>query len=195
MPNYFPHHRYGKYFVQAKVGGKVVFRQHFDAMGKARAAEIAKRIAAEQKDKFPNAKWAMGDNVRLPDEVLGAPIDTEAMEQIIRAATSKIGDKKRAQEIADLLMEGTADVLKSRGWGEHGIQRKGIPGFEQQDIVRVLYDYKAGLNGWLTKMEAARDFGEALRNIDAGRTPQLWRYTSQYVKDMLRNSEPAGSTA
>ena len=189
VPNYFPHHRYGKYFVQAKVDGKVVFRQHFDAAGKARAGRVADSIVAAQRGNFPGASWSVGDNVRLPDEVLGAPIDTEAMEQIIRAATSRITDKKHAKEVADLLMEGTADVLKSRGWGEHGIQRKGIPGFEQQDIVRVLYDYKAGLNGWLTKMEAARDFGEALRNIDAGRTPQLWRYTSQYVKDMLRNSD------
>lgn len=189
VPNYFPHHRYGKYFVQAKVDREVVFRQHFDAAGKARAGRVADSIVAAQRGNFPGASWSMGDNVRLPDEVLGAPIDTEAMEQIIRAATSRIADKKHAKEVADLLMEGTADVLKSRGWGEHGIQRKGIPGFEQQDIVRVLYDYKAGLNGWLTKMEAARDFGEALRNIDAGRTPQLWRYTSQYVKDMLRNSD------
>lgn len=47
----------------------------------------------------------------------------------------------------------------------------------------------AGLNGWLAKMEAARDFSEALSNIDARQTPNLWKYTSQYVKDMLRNSD------
>lgn len=80
-------------------------------------------------------------------------------------------------------------MLKARGWGEHGIRRKGVPGFEKEDLARVLYDYKAGLNGWLTKMEAARDFGDALREIDARETPQVWEYTSQYVKDMLRNSD------
>ena len=189
IPNYFPHHRYGKYFVQAKVGDEVVFRQHFDAATKARAMLEAKRIAAEQAKNFPGAKWSRGDNVRLPDEVLGAPIDTEAMEQIIRAATAKITDKGHAKEIADLLMEGTADVLKARGWGEHGIRRKGVPGFEKEDLARVLYDYKAGLNGWLTKMEAARDFGDALRDIDALQTPRLWKYASQYIKDMLRNRD------
>lgn len=189
IPNYFPHHRYGKYFVQAKVGDEVVFRQHFDAATKARAMLEAKRIAAEQAKNFPGATWSRGDNVRLPDEVLGAPIDTEAMEQIIRAATAKITDKGHAKEIAELLMEGTADVLKARGWGEHGIRRKGVPGFERKDLARILYDYKAGLNGWLTKMEAARDFGDALREIDALQTPRLWKYASQYVRDMLRNRD------
>ncbi len=189
VPNYFPHHRYGKYYVQAKVGGEVVYRRHFDAAGDARAKVMAERIAAEEGKKYPGAKWTYDKNRKLPDEVLGAPIDTEAMEQIIRAATAKIGDAEQARKIAGLLTEGTADVLKARGWGEHGIRRKGVPGFEKEDLARVLYDYKAGLNGWLTKMEAARDFGDALREIDARETPQVWEYTSQYVKDMLRNSD------
>ena len=189
VPNYFPHHRYGAYFVQAKVGSNVVFRQHFDAFGEKAAMAKARKIVEKQRKNYPDAEWSDGKNDRLPDEVLGAPIDSEAMEQIIRAATAKIGDKERAREINELLAEGVSDVLKARGWGSHGIQRKGIPGFETEDIARVLYDYKAGLNGWLTKMEAARDFSEALSNIDARQTPNLWKYTSQYVRDMLRNSD------
>lgn len=189
VPNYFPHHRYGAYFVQAKVGGEVVFRQHFDAVNEKAAMAKARKIAKEQRANYPGASWADGKNDRLPDEILGAPIDSEAMEQIIRAATSKIGDKERAREIGDLLTEGVADVLKSRGWGSHGIQRKGTPGFETDDIARVLYDYKAGLSGWLTKMEAARDFSDALSRIDARKKPNLWKYASQYTKDMLRNGD------
>lgn len=187
--NYFPHHRYGDYFVQAKVGDEVVFRQHLDALGEKAAMAKARKIVEEHRENYPDAEWTDGKNDRLPDEVLGAPIDSEAMEQIIRAATAKIGDKERAREINDLLTEGVADVLKARGWGSHGIQRKGIPGFETEDIATVLYDYKAGLNGWLTKMEAARDFSDALSGIDARKTPHLWKYTAQYVKDMLRNSD------
>ena len=189
VPNYFPHHRYGRYFVQAKRGDEVVFRQHFDALGEKAAMAKARRIIEEQRKNYPDVEWMDGKNDRLPDEVLGAPIDSEAMEQIIRAATAKIGDKERAREINDLLTEGVADVLKARGWGSHGIRRKGIPGFETEDLARVLYDYKAGLNGWLTKMEAARDFSEALSKVNARDTPNLWKYTAQYVKDMLRNSD------
>jgi hypothetical protein len=190
VPNYFPHHRYGKYYMQAKdKDGNVVFRQHVDAPTKGQALRKLRQIKREREKSFPHAAWESGENERLPDEALGAPIDTEAMEQIIRAAASKISDRNHAEEITALLLEGSADILKTRGWGSHSIKRKGIPGFETEDIARVLYDYKAGLNGWLTKMEAARDFSEALSDIDARSDPGLWKYTSQYVRDMLRNSD------
>ncbi|WP_165079240.1 MULTISPECIES: PLxRFG domain-containing protein [unclassified Desulfovibrio] len=202
VPNYFPHHRYGAYFVQAtvavntvgedgkkKVGYEVVYRQHFDAISEKAAMAKAKQIVMEQRANYPDAKWTDGKNENLPDEVLGAPFDYAVMEQVIRVATSKIGDKERAQEISKILSEGVSDVLKARGWGSHGIRRKGVPGFETEDIARVLYDYKAGLNGWLTKMEAAWDFSDALSNIDARKKPNLWKYASQYTKDMLRNSD------
>jgi len=104
------------------------------------------------------------------------------MEQLIKAATAKIGDKEQAKRINALLTESVADVLKSRGWGSHGIQRKGVPGFEREDLVKVLYDYKAGLTGWLSKMEAARDFSEALRDIDAKQTKRLWERASRRTK-------------
>lgn len=189
VPNYFPHHRYGDYYVQAKVGNEVVFRKHFDAASSASAQVKADKARAEQAIEYPDAVWSWDKNTRMPDEVLGAPIDTKAMEQIIRASAAKIEDGDRADEVADVLLEGISDILKARGWGAHGIKRKGIPGFETEDIARVIYDYKSGLNGWLTKMEASRDFSEALSKIDARKAPKLWEYTSQYVKDMLRNSD------
>ena len=181
VPNYFPHHRYGKYFVQAKAGGRVVFRQHFDAPGERAAMSRAREIVARQGGNYPDAEWTDGRNERLPDEVFD-PVDTSAMEQVIRAATDRIGDSERAEEIRELLFESVADTLKSRGWGAHSIRRKGIPGFETGDIVRVLYDYKTGLNGWLTKMEAARDFSEALSGIDSRRTPNLWKYATSDIE-------------
>lgn len=190
IPNYFPHHRYGKWYVQARdAAGNVVFRQHFDAIGKERAKVMSRLLAREQVASFPDAKWSFGENEKLPDEVYGSPVDTQAMEQIIMAATSKIQDSKRAGEVRDLLLESTADVLKMRGWGSHAIGRKGVPGFETEDITRVLYDYKAGLNGWLTKMDAAQDFSSALADIDARRTPRLWKYARQYTRDMLANAD------
>lgn len=87
-----------------------------------------------------------------------------------------------------------ADVMKSSGWGSHAIGRKNIPGFEKDDLFRVLYDYKSGLTGWLTKMESSKDFAEALGKINAKVHPQEWSYTSQYVKDMLRNGDRVDRT-
>ena len=195
--NYFPHSRKGKYFVAATMGKgiagdprQVVFRKHFDVpLGSSVREEWAKIVAANRKN-FPGATWNQPQKVeKLPDDILGAPIDVEAMEQLIKAATGKIGDNEQAQEIQKLMLTGISDILKARGFGAHGIKRQNIPGYETENIKEVLYEYISGLNGWLTKMEAASDFAAALGKINAQKTPRLWEYASQYVKDMLRNSD------
>ena len=188
--NYFPHQRTGKYFVVARVGKETVFRKHFDVpLGSSVREEWAKIVAEHRKD-FPNATWdGPREAQKLPDEILGAPIDTEAMEQIISAAASRLGNSEQAERVRSTLLSGVADVLKARGFGAHGIHRQNIPGFETQDVKGVLYSYMAGLNGWLTKMEAAADFARALGKIDASASPRLWEYAAQYTKDMLRNSD------
>ncbi|MFI3270813.1 MAG: PLxRFG domain-containing protein [Pseudomonadota bacterium] len=193
VPNYFPHHRYGNYYVRATVNGKVVYREHFDAKTDTLAKIQGAKIKKAHLNKYPNADWEVGDNVQLSEEVFGSPVDTNAMVQIVQQAVAKL-DGENAQEIEKLLMEGSADVLKARGWGSHGIKRQGIEGYEKQDIIKVLYDYKSGLNGWLTKMDAAKDFAEALDTINAKDTPELWEYSKQYVNDMLRNSDKIDRT-
>lgn len=195
--NYFPHSRKGKYFVAATMGKgiagdprQIVFRKHFDVpLGSSVREEWAKIVAANRKN-FPGATWNQPQKVeKLPDDILGAPIDVEAMEQLIKAAAGKIGDNEQAQEIQKLMLTGISDILKARGFGAHGIKRQNIPGYETENIKEVLYEYISGLNGWLTKMEAASDFAAALGKINAQKTPRLWEYASQYVKDMLRNSD------
>ena len=195
--NYFPHSREGKYFVTATVGKgvvgdpkQVVFRKHFDVpFGSSVREEWAKIVAANRKN-FPGAKWDNPQEVeKLPDDILGAPIDPQAMEQIIKAAAGKVGNKEQSEKIQQLMLSSVSDILKARGWGAHGIQRQNIPGYEMEDIKGVLYKYVSGLNGWLAKMDAARDFAQELGKIDAKKTPRLWEYASTYVKDMLRNSD------
>lgn len=195
--NYFPHQRKGKFFVVATKGtGKdgdpkeTVFRKHFDVPpGSSVREEWAKIVAANRKN-FPGARWEQPREAeKLPDDILGAPIDPQAMEQIITAAAAKLSNGEQAEQIRSTLLTGVSDILKARGFGAHGIKRQGIPGFETEDIKGVLHSYIAGLNGWLTKMEAASDFAAALGKINAQKTPRLWEYASQYVKDMLRNSD------
>lgn len=111
------------------------------------------------KKEYPDTVFDLGENTKLPDEAFGRRVlDPEAMEQVIDAALSKVADKEQAKKIAEVLHESVADVMKSSGWGAHAIGRKNIPGFEKDDLFRVLYDYKSGLTGWLTKMEASKEF-------------------------------------
>ena len=193
--NYFPHHRYGDYFIQGKdKKGEVVYREHFDALHKRYARRHFENRLEALKKEYPDTVFDLDENTKLPDEAFGRVLDPEAMEQVIKAALSKVSDKEQADRIAEVLHESVADVMKSSGWGSHAIGRKNIPGFEKDDLFRVLYDYKSGLTGWLTKMESSKDFAEALGKINAKAHPQEWSYTSQYVKDMLRNGDRVDRT-
>ena len=193
--NYFPHHRYGDYFIQGKdKKGEVVYREHFDALHKRYARRHFENRLEALKKEYPDTIFDLDENTKLPDEAFGRVLDPEAMEQVIKAALSKVSDKEQADRIAEVLHESVADVMKSSGWGSHAIGRKNIPGFEKEDLFRVLYDYKSGLTGWLTKMESSKDFAEALGKINAKAHPQEWSYTSQYVKDMLRNGDRVDRT-
>ena len=191
LHNYFPHQRRGRYYVAAFRDGETVFRKHFDVPPGSSVREEWARIVAAHRKEHPGAHWAPPREAeKLPDDILGAPIDPQAMEQIIMAAARRLGgDAKQTAQVRETLLAGVADILKARGFGAHGIRRQHIPGFETEDIKGVLHAYLAGLNGWLTKMDAAADFAQALGRIDAVKTPRLWEYASQYSKDMLRNSD------
>ncbi|MDK2956544.1 MAG: hypothetical protein PWQ57_2040 [Desulfovibrionales bacterium] len=187
--NYFPHKRYGGYFIQAEnKAGEVLYREHFDAATKLQAHRIANRKTAALRDQYPpDAIWSKNNVERIPEDAFSSPIPQDAMEQILDAAVNRIGDKETRGKFRNVMGRAIADVLKSRGWGSHAIGRKGVPGFEKDDLARVLYDYKSGLSGWLTKLQASRDFTQLLGKIDAKEHPGEWTYAANYVEDMLRN--------
>lgn len=225
---YFPHHRYGKYFVRA-VGENyvamtpdmkwavfnsldeqisptfakqatadkhykaqptsVLYREHFDAPGKVMAKKKANAMIKNLNREYPFLDWSFGENKKLPEDVYDFPIPTDAMEQIISAAANRVGDEDAKRAIKAVLPEAVADVMKSRGWGAHSIRRLNVRGYERQDVRRVLYDYKAGLSGWLTKMDAAKDFSELLRRVDAKNNPREYKWATKYIHDMLSNAD------
>ncbi|WP_243546222.1 PLxRFG domain-containing protein [Pseudodesulfovibrio tunisiensis] len=232
--NYFPHKRYGAYYIQImgdnRVGRTesgnwavfngagdivsdefakestaqkywrenrrgVVYREHFDAANKASASRKLKAKWPELQKRFPDIdladsrNWDKGENKHLPDELYEFPIDTNAMEQIINAAADKVEDRKRGEEIRTRMAEAVSDIMKARGWSAATIGRKGVPGYETEDIQGILYDYKAGLSGWITKMQASRDFTKLLGKIDAKDHPREYVYATNYVQNMLRNGD------
>lgn len=227
--NYFPHKRYGAYYVQAvgdnyvgqtedgkwavfnAVGDIVsdefkekatatkhwyknksgaVYREHFDAPTKGAAARKAKGRMDELKSEYPGeVEWSTGKNERLPDELYEYPMDTNAMEQVVEAAADKIKDKDLAKEVKANLSEAISDTMKSRGWSAATIGRKGVPGHEKEDIQGIIYDYKAGLSGWLTKIQASRDFTQLLGEVNAKRHPKEYVYATNYIQNMLRNAD------
>ncbi|NJB67543.1 hypothetical protein GGQ74_001183 [Desulfobaculum xiamenense] len=188
--NYFPHVRRGTHYVRAldQKTGETLYRRHFygGVAGDLRAA----RMMRELKPQYPSARWEYGKVQGLPEDVYDHAIPVDAMEQVINAAVARTGADDKAQgALRTLLHQSVSDVLKTRGWMRHAIKRKDVPGFETEDIERILWEHKSGLYGWLSKMDAARGFIDALYEIDATSQPRLYGYAARYVQDMLRNSD------
>lgn len=200
IENYFPHNRYGNFHIRAvdpnaKAGENTRYRMHFNALNEKHATwwvnRNIDRIREEAKKENPDLdwdsfKWEVDRNRQLPEEVYDFPIPVDAMQKIIESAADRMPEDMR-EGLKKTLSEEVANVLKSRGFGSHMIQRKDIPGFEKEDVARVLHDHFAGFSGWLTKMEAAHDFGEMLRGIDASGKPNEYKWGTRFVQDMLQN--------
>jgi N12 class adenine-specific DNA methylase/predicted RNA methylase len=191
--NYFPHVRYGNHYIQIRDSeGAVVFRSHFDAklnlsQRRAAAKELEKIFA--QYPEYKNMKVKVGRVEKLPEEsIYDTPIPTDAIMQILKTASQKAGPDM-AHLFENALPEMVSDILKTRGFGAHTIHQNNIPGFEARDIQKVLHQYLTGANGWMTKMEASRDYSKILATLDAKKDPELYKASKNYVSDMLRNSD------
>jgi hypothetical protein len=208
--NYFPHIRYGKYNVTIKnTDGETVYRRHFDAPSKhvadTHAAYILNNdpylqpILEEEDIAYPEGKmFKAALNEELPEDAFSIPVPVEALEAIMNAAMNKVQEKtnvdskekeKLLTAFKDMLPRSVAEVMQARGWGAHLIKRRGIEGFERNNVKRVLFDYKTGLYGWLTKMEASRKFADVMYNVNAEKDPSLWSAMRQFTYDMLRNQD------
>lgn len=193
VPNYFPHHRYGKYYVALyDTKGDTLYREHYDALTPTLAGATGRKRIAELRKQYPGAMRAEAKPVRhMPEELFEHPIDTNALQQIASAAAAEVGksDPRLAEQLRQELEAATADIVRSRGWGAHGIGRKNVPGHETEMIERVLYDYLAGLTGWATKIDAAQDMSKTLGKMRSLEDPTLYDYAAVYVKNMLRNTD------
>jgi hypothetical protein len=98
-------------------------------------------------------------------------------------------DKTLTADIERHLARAMADVLKTRGWGQHAIQRQNIPGFKKADVFETLSGYLTGYAGFATKLQAAKEHSKTLRDMDAKKTPAAYKYTSDYIRDMLANAD------
>jgi hypothetical protein len=175
--------------------------------------EGMRRIEELQK-KYPDQEWEwqIDENREMPEDVYAFPIPMDAMEQVLKAAEAQIdkgvlnkitakamkgasdADRREAADrmkkaLSGLLPQAVADTLKERGFSMRSMKRENIPGYEQNDIKKVMYDYITGLGGWSTKIDASKDFSKIMTDLDAKRRPREYKATVQYVQDMLRNQD------
>ena len=191
LHNYMPHQRRGKYYFSiVDDNGVTLYREHFDAADDRQKKLKAEALWQKHKNEYPGNP-RVGTNRKMPEDVMGALVDYNAMEQILQASVANLPEGDIRNEVFNTLVQNVADMYKQRGFGSHALHRKdqGIPGFIKDDILGTVHDYKMGLNGWLTKIDAAAKFGQALAKIDAQKEPNTYGYAKRYVQDMLRNSD------
>lgn len=190
LQNYFPHMRFGDHYINVRnAEGETVYNEHVDG-----AAAFAKRqlVIAKQFPEAAKAGLISGGKLRsIPETVYERGIDVAQISQVIEAALDKSGNTPESvkAQVRNEIARNVADVLMARGWAQHTMKRKNIPGYEMQDVGRVLAAYHSGHQGWLHKIEKAQKFAAVLSSMDSRRQPTLYSWARNFAKDMLRNQD------
>lgn len=185
--SYIPHQWYGPWAVVVREKGpdNVTRTTYMSAVRTPSRFTERDRLKAM----FPGAKV---------DVIRRTKIDYEAFQDAPSWAVSRMLDLVKEQAEASaaktgravddqtvgLLRQAFSDLYKSKGFGMHFIKRAETPGWTG-DLRRPLAEYFAGFSGFLTKMEAAFAFTEALEGIDPKRTPNLYKYASRYIRYVM----------
>lgn len=206
--NYFPHTREGDAYVQifkmSEEEGKeeIVYREHFwklKEIGKAEKATDRARAWLEEELKAGRLEGTMGEYIitkprpykALPDEMF-FHVPIESLQQLVSLSVDKLhGIDKDAAE--DAISKAVAELLKSRGFGQHMIPRltgrKGIAGFKKDDIFGTLFDYLSGFSGYKTKIERSKEHVMNLKTVNPRKSPEEYKYLAKYVQDVLANQD------
>ncbi len=83
-------------------------------------------------------------------------------------------------------LEAKQAFFAEKGWGRHKIRRKGIPGFESENLRRVDADYMEGWAGMKGKSARVKGFNDAWANTNI-KDEALNKYTHDYTKYLLDN--------
>lgn len=190
--NYFPHVRFGDHSIRVLDGeGNVLERRHFfgtKLTADANAAKILEELKAKYGDSIKDIEY--GKLQDLSEDVFEFPMRTADMEKVLQEALNSTGvDGDIKKKLLRAMEQQVSDLFKARGFGQHMMHRNNIAGYEMEDIGKVLFTYCSGQYGWLTKMDAAMKFGEALTKVDAKKKPRLYAWAKNYVVDMLRNAD------
>ncbi len=186
IEGYFPRVRQGKYFIRAEKAGEPSRRVQFNSGFKGKQL----RTQLEQEG-FKVVE--SGKVTKLPEEVYHQ-ISPEAISQVVNVASRNFD-----VIIQKELKQNVANAFKQRGWGQHGITRQDfIEGFETENLKKVLYDYVNGFSGYVTKMDAAKQFQKNLvdmafdkskKGVSAAELPRMYKWGEDYVKHVMSNTD------
>lgn len=102
---------------------------------------------------------------------------------------SIIAKAKVPGEIKGEMLVGLRNMVKEKGFGRNFIKRTGIEGYEKKEIPEIIANYFAGLDGFITKMEAGKKYYGVLEKIDARRQKKFYEWTRNSIAYDMGNTK------
>jgi len=102
-----------------------------------------------------------------------------------------IAQAKVAQDVKDKILDGLSNLVKEKGFGRQYIHRGGVSGYEKEELAPVIANYFAGMNGFLTKMEAGKKYFEILSEVQERRQPSFYAWLRDTIAFDMGNSVDA----
>ncbi len=99
----------------------------------------------------------------------------------VEAIKSAIAQAKVADDVKKPMIDALRNMAKEKGFGRHFIKRTGVMGYDKADVPKLIADYFNGFSGFLTKMQAAKEYYNILSTIDARRQGRFYNW----MKDMI----------
>jgi len=97
------------------------------------------------------------------------------------AMKSVIAQAKTSDDIKKNMIDALRNMVKEKGFGRNYIKRTGVRGYEASELPKIMADYFAGLNGFVTKMEAGKQYYDILSTIDARRQSKFY----EWIRDAI----------
>jgi len=208
IPNYFPHNFYGEAYIEGTDSeGNLVARIPFDTSlleklgGKKYIKRIRERIQSD-----PNLRDLTFSEIKSSDEIeqfwMNSPVPIDVMSRVLDTAINHYKDspeyrgilaslspeqeqlaQKMSEKILKTLPSEVAHILKLKGFS-HYAKRRGILGYETQDVGKVLYDYMWGLHSSIAKIEAAKEYTKLMYTLK----PNKFEHTllDKFITDNLK---------
>jgi hypothetical protein len=101
---------------------------------------------------------------------------------------SIISKAKMASDVKTEMMLGLRNMIKEKGFGRNFIKRTGIKGYDKKEVPEIIANYMAGLNGFITKMEAGKKYYGVLESIDARRQKNFYAWARESIAYDMGNS-------
>lgn len=137
-------------------------------------AKVAKKLEEENTDP---------KNIRYVQDTLDS-LDVDFFSEqrfSFENMKSIISKAKVGSDIKTDMLLGLRNMVKEKGFGRNFIKRTGIQGYEKNEVPQIVANYFAGLNGFITKMEAGKKYYGVLESIDARRQKKFYAWARNSI--------------